>query len=366
MQTDAKRGDIVVLNPGSSTIKWARYAAFTETDAIDEGQAEIAELEANLLSLADRNNVLAYVIRFVHGGDLFSKPIVITDRNYKYLQSLADWAPLHNNNSLLCVRFLLQRDDNCKIIAVFDTHFFHDLPLVARSYGLPHDLVKKYKIRRYGFHGFSHQFMRDAWEEQSKKPKQYSIVTMQLGSGCSMALIKNGKPVDTTMGFTPNEGLLMSTRSGDIDACLVTWLQKQESWTPEQTECELNKNSGWFGVSSLSKNFGQLLNSEDEKANLAVELFCYRIRKTLGAYYAISGGLDGILLSGGIAENEADLHMRIFANVEHLGIKLDSVLNNAHKNTGLISAKESKVACYVVKNNESYVMLQEARAARLL
>ena len=365
MQTDSELNDIVVLNPGSSTIKWARFASSEVTESCAEGQSPISALDACLKKLVNQNQVSFYVIRFVHGGDAFSEPTVITDDNFSYLQDVEDLAPLHNNNSLLCVRFLLEHSHAGKIIAVFDTHFFRDLPLVAQSYGLQQALVNKYKIRRYGFHGFSHQFMQNRWNQLNQGVEQYNLVTMQLGSGCSMALIKNGKPIDTTMGFTPNEGLLMSTRSGDIDSCLVTWLQKKESWTPEQTERELNSHSGWFGVSAVSRDFSELLKSNDPKARLAVELFCHRVRKTLGAYHAISGGLGGIVLSGGIAENAADFLLELFKGLEHIGIKLNKTLNSKNQNNGLISARDSEVSCYVFKNNESYVMMHEARAAMI-
>lgn len=351
---------VVVLNPGSATIKWECYEAFDALEPTTSGLAAIGELETELHKITEDFAAQSYVVRFVHGGDLFCESIFVTDKNFKFLQGLTDWAPLHNHNSLVCIQFLLQRCEDCKVVAVFDTHFFRNLPPVAKIYGLPDWLTQKYKVRRYGFHGFAHQAMRDAWEERTGNSKSYSLVTLQLGSGCSMAAIKDGQAVDTTMGFTPNEGLLMSTRSGDIDACLVTWLQKREGWTPEETERVLNKDSGWFGVSAQSKDMAELLNSDSEKAQLAVAIFCHRIRKTLGAYYALLGGLDGIVVSGGIGEHAVDLRWRLFANMQHLGIELDPARNRKPGDDGIIHAENSLVSCYVVADNEALVMLREA------
>ena len=357
MTTSAK---IVVLNPGSATIKWQCYPALDSSQPIASGQGDIAELEAELTKITAEVAAYSYVVRFVHGGDLFCQPVVISDKNFKFLQGLSDWAPLHNHNSLLCVQHLLQRCEDCKIVAVFDTHFFRDLPPAAKTYGLPDWLTQKYKLRRYGFHGFAHQAMCDTWTTHNGKNRSYALVTMQLGSGCSMAAIKDGQVIDTTMGFTPNEGLLMSTRSGDIDACLVTWLQKREGWTPEETERVLNKDSGWFGVSAQSKDMAELLDSHSDKAQLAVDIFCHRVRKTLGAYYVLLGGLDGIVIGGGIGEHAVTLRRRLLENLNHLGIDIDDKLNHNPGRFGVISSPQSRVHCLVAAENEMLMMLHEA------
>ncbi len=216
--------EIVVLNPGSATIKWARFDSFDATTALEYGHRPLAEIEQQLESLAGSDRVAIYVVRFVHGGDRFSAPVQVDRENYALLQGLEDWAPLHNRHSLRCMEILQQSGNDPAMIAVFDTHFFRDLPLAARSYGLPDHLVRKYRLRRYGFHGFAHQSMRDAWESRMPSGRQYALVTMQLGSGASTAAVRDGDPIDTTMGFSPNEGLLdehSKWRCGSVPGDLV-------------------------------------------------------------------------------------------------------------------------------------------------
>ncbi|MCB1670686.1 MAG: acetate/propionate family kinase [Gammaproteobacteria bacterium] len=352
--------EIVVLNPGSATIKWARYASLQSTLALDSGHQALSHLDGVMDSLLNKSPRARYVLRFVHGGDQFSGPLRVSRDNAPALHQLLDWAPLHNHSSLQCLEKLLVSADSPEIIAVFDTHFFHDLPLAARSYGLPDELVRKHRIRRYGFHGFAHQAMRDHWEVQWQAGKPYALITMQLGSGCSMTAIRDGLPIDTTMGFTPNEGLLMSTRSGDLDPGLLTWLQKREHWSPEQADQVLNRESGWLGLSAESADMATLLTSERPESRLAIELFCHRIRKTLGAFYALLGGLDGIVISGGIGERAPGLRWHLFENLAHLGISLDAERNFEPGPDGRIDVAGAPVNCQIMAGNESLFMLREA------
>lgn len=352
--------EVLVLNPGSATIKWARYESIDNDVASEVGHTSVEKLKTMVRNLTEQSHCHRFIVRFVHGGSDYVQPTPVTEFSLKRLSVLEKLAPIHNHNSLLCIRLLLEAHSSPTVIAVFDTAFFRDLPKVAQSYGLPNELTEKYHLRRFGFHGFAHQGMAAAWAQVSDQACG-RLVTMQLGSGCSMAAVLNGKPVDTTMGFTPNEGLLMSTRSGDVDPGLLTWLQRREGWSPDETDRVLNQDSGWLGVSGESKNMADLLKSESEDAQLAIDLFCFRVRKTLGAYYAVLGGLDGIVMSGGIAEHSATLRGRLLDGLEHLGIRIDHRRNESTVNEERISTDESAVSCMVVPGREEYQMLKASR-----
>lgn len=351
---------VLVLNPGSSTIKWARFASIESDVATELGSTPVEKLETMVRDLVERSPCQRFIVRFVHGGADYFEPMLVDGSSLKRLNALEKLAPIHNHNSLLCIRLLFKAHPTAMIVAVFDTAFFRDLPKVAQCYGLPNALTGKYQLRRFGFHGFAHQGMAVAWAQAGYRASG-RLVTMQLGSGCSMAAILNGKPVDTTMGFTPNEGLLMSTRSGDLDPGLLTWLQRREKWSPDDTDRILNQESGWLGVSGESKNMADLLQSQSEGARLAIDLFCLRVRKTLGAYYAVLGGLDGIVMSGGVAENSAILRGRLLDGLEHLDIHIDNRRNESHVEAGQISTDESAVSCIVTRGSEECQMLKASR-----
>ena len=231
---------LLVLNPGSSSIKWSthnvsalEYAGATVPVAI--GQAGVGQSAAQtypgappwLTDVLTNHDVRAVIIRVVHGGSEYLKPLPINDDNFRQLQTLIPLAPLHNKAAIELIEQLRNTRFSIPVFAVFDSEFFSDLPVLSQIYGLSVALTEKYRLRRYGFHGFAHESMVKHWEAVKPKAEHYTLVTAQLGSGCSMAAIRDGKPVDTTMGFTPNEGLLMRTRSGDIDPGLLTWLQWQ-------------------------------------------------------------------------------------------------------------------------------------------
>jgi acetate kinase len=365
---------ICVLNPGSATVKWAWFKSINDGHADMTGQASIDELDVALQQQVSAQVADIYIVRFVHGGPVFSKPIIITDDIIPALYSLIELAPLHNEQSIKCVKNLLQHSVKAKIIAVFDTEFFHDLPKVSQLYGLPKNLQEKYRIRRYGFHGFAHAGMKNAWESLSHQPEQtnncYRLITLQLGSGCSMAAILGGRPIETSMGFTPNEGLLMSSRSGDIDPGLLTWLQRREAWSPQETDRVLNEQSGWLGVSGESANMADLLDNHSKDAQFAIELFVHRIRKTLGAYYALLGGLDGIVLSGGIAEHSIPLCHRLLKQLGHLGIELapvEALMSNLSSDSHLcFTTKKSSAFCWLVSCDEHQAMLESVIQSDLL
>lgn len=361
---------LLVLNPGSSSIKWSthnvsalEYASATASVAI--GQAGVGQSAAQtypgarpwLTDVLTNHDVRAVVIRVVHGGSEYLKPLPINDDNFRQLPALIPLAPLHNRAAIELIEQLRNTRISIPVIAVFDSEFFSDLPVVSQIYGLPVALTEKYRLRRYGFHGFAHEFMVKHWETVNTEIEHYTLVTAQLGSGCSMTAIRDGKPVDTTMGFTPNEGLLMRTRSGDIDPGLLTWLQRQEGWTPEETDHFLDHESGWRGLSGGIDNMADLFASEQPQHQLTLDLFRYRFQKTLGAYFAILGGLDGIVLSGGIAENNVDICCRLLSGLSHLGITLKEPLVQSALPL-ILSQPASPVQCWVVATDEADSMLR--------
>ena len=356
---------VLCLNPGSSSLKWALFQSTKQTNALKTGSVSLKEIAVELLAIIEKFEIFMVIIRFVHGGTGFYEPVEITSDVYDELCSLLSIAPLHTNASLLCSELILKNTTGINQVAVFDTELFKDMPETAQLYGLPEILRNKYGIRRFGFHGFAHAGMLDAFHElsESNPDQRRRIVTIQLGSGCSMAAFLNGKPVECSMGFTPNDGLLMSTRSGDVDAGLVTWLQRQEGWTPEETDSYLNKESGWAGMSGESADFSVVLRSHKEASKKAVRLFVHRVRKTLGSFYAVLGGLDAVLLSGGIAENTTHFCHALLCDLEHLGIKLtpEENLTKEKKLTERLmslSSQRSRVEVCVIQNNEFDMMLK--------
>lgn len=243
--------------------------------------------------------------RVVHGGARFTDSCLLDREVEREIERLAPLAPLHNPAALRWIDATREVFGiNVAQVAVFDTAFFAALPKVARTYAIPHELAEKHGLRRYGFHGLAHQAMWRRWCEL--RPGIHGggrVITLQLGSGCSITATDQGMPRDTSMGFSPLEGLMMATRSGDVDVGLITFLQRQESLTPDQTERLLNEHSGLLGVSGISADMRLLLESQDERARLAVDLYCYRARKYLGAYLAVLGGADAIVFGGGAGEN---------------------------------------------------------------
>jgi len=356
---------VLVINPGSSSLKWAYFKCLGAASATFTGQNNASDSSQGIKNLLCKYPIGSVVIRFVHGGNDFVAPVTIDNLRLLRLEELISLAPLHNQQALLVSKEISINAPDLRQIAVFDTEFFHDLPRVAQLYGLPIELILKYGIRRFGFHGFAHASMVKQWHTLHGRhsDRNTRLITIQLGSGCSMAAIRNDKPVDSTMGFTPNDGLLMSTRCGDLDAGLVTWLQKKEGWDPEDTDRILNRKSGWLGLSGESSNMGELLHSNSVAARLSVDLFIRRIRMTLGAYFALLGGLDGVIFSGGIPERSPDVCREILAGLEHLGIVCapSSPMPTGNKDTAILAypltAADSAVACWSTRCDEARSML---------
>jgi acetate kinase len=306
----------------------------------------------------DKDDIDAIGHRVVHGGEAFSGSVLITNEVVSVLQDNIELAPLHNPPNIKGIQAVMRLLPGKPQVGVFDTSFHIKMPPRAFLYGIPYELYKKYKIRRYGFHGTSHRFVAQrAAEIIGKKLDEIKIVTAHLGNGCSMAAIDKGISVDTTMGFTPLEGLLMGTRSGDLDPSLILYIMSKEGLSLNEAGTLLNKHSGLIGISGESSDMREIIASvkEDHKrSKYAFEIFCYRIKKYLGAYAAAMGGLDAFVFTGGIGENSHDVREEVCRNLEFLGIHLDDSKNK--NNHEVISTDDSKVAVLRVPTNEELVI----------
>jgi len=299
----------------------------------------------------------------VHGGARLTTTRRIDAAVEAEIGRIAPLAPLHNPVALAWLsacREVLGAD--VPQIAVFDTAFYAHLPEVAASYALPHELSTRHEVRRYGFHGLAHQALWSRW--RALRPDMVDggrVISFQLGAGCSVTAIDRGRPLDTSMGFSPLEGLVMATRCGDLDPGLVTFLQRAENLSAADLERLLNENSGLRGVSGISGDMRALLAADNPRARLAVQLYCYRARKYLGAYLAVLGGADAILFGGGVGENAASVRAAILDGMDWTGIRIDSAANNATAGReGLISKTDSRTEVWVIPVDESRILAQEA------
>lgn len=302
--------------------------------------------------------------RVVHGGDRFVSAVRIDDDVIAALESLSDLAPLHNPpalGSIRAARTIL--GSSMPMVAVFDTSFHHRIPEHAALYAIPHELAEKHKIRRYGFHGLAHQYDIARYGEIiGKRTEEINAVTLHLGNGCSVSAVRHGQSVDTSMGFTPLEGLIMGTRSGDLDPALVSYLARKESVDAAEIEQWLNKRSGLLGLSGISNDMRELTAGyeKNSRARLAVDAFCYRARKYLGAYLAILGGADSVIFSGGIGENSPFVRESICREMAWCGLRLDSTANEAViGRDGLISLPDASVKVAVIHTDEEMIIARE-------
>jgi acetate kinase len=294
--------------------------------------------------------------RVVHGGEEFTSSVLITADVVEKIKKYSDLAPLHNPPNLMGIMACRKLLSSAAQVAVFDTAFHHSLPPKAYLYGLPYNLYLKYAIRRYGFHGTSHHYVsRRAAALLNKERLQTNLITCHLGNGCSITAIEKGMSVDTSMGLTPLEGLLMGTRSGDIDPAIVFYLAGK-GFSVQDINTLLNKKSGLLGVSESSNDMRNLIeakNRGDEKAGIAIEMFCYRIRKYIGSYIAVLGTVDAVVFTGGIGENNAMIRHECLKGLEPLGIEVDSALNDtASRAEAPICSGASRIKAFVIPTNE--------------
>ena len=363
---------LLAVNTGSSSIRLATFvlrgkgrmervaSAHTESDNREPGALLRQFVQQHSLS-----GITHTVHRVVHGGEKRQAVYRLDGKVESEIERLAPLAPLHNPLALRWIRA-------CRAVltpppiqfAVFDTAFYTGLPEIARTYALPWELTARHGLRRFGFHGLAHQAMWRAWCARRTDTGGGRVISLQLGAGCSITATDGGVARDTSMGFSPVEGLIMATRSGDVDAGLVTFLQRNETWSPQETDRILNDASGLLGISGVSGDMRELLAARDPRARLAVDMYCYRARKYIGAYLAVLGGADAILFGGGVGENAAPVRARILAGMEWAGIRLDEETNAATQGTeNRISHADSRVEIWVCPVDEAQVMAQEAMAA---
>ncbi len=305
--------------------------------------------------------------RVVHGGEHFRHSVVITDEVLRGIENCIDLAPLHNPTNIKGI--IAAREvfgAGLPQVAVFDTAFHQTLPDYAYLYALPYQLYRRHRIRRYGFHGTSHRYVAYRYRQlRNISRDETNVLTLHLGNGCSIAAIREGNSVDTSMGFTPLEGLVMGTRSGDIDPAIIDFIGAKEGLTGREVETLLNKQSGLLGISGLTNDMRELLEevheNKDRRSSLAIEIFCYRARKYIGAFLAAVGGAEAIVFTGGIGENSSEIRAQICAGLEWMGLELDHELNAAQVNAGegRISKEESRLHAYVIPTDEELLIARD-------
>jgi len=402
--------NVLVLNCGSSTIKFQLIA--TDLTLIEQnadrrlahgvierigGEAIITvkagkgEKKRSTASLRDVRSAVDFITRWatsddsglqeiksiadiqavghrvVHGGERFTQSVVITDEVLHGIEDCIDLAPLHNPaniRGIVAARELFGA--GLPQVAVFDTAFHQTLPEHAYLYALPYQLYRRHRVRRYGFHGVSHRYVAFRYRQiRNIQRDQTNIITLHLGNGCSAAAIRRGNSIDTSMGLTPLEGLVMGTRSGDLDPAILDFIAVKEGLSLQEVETLLNTQSGLIGVSGLTGDMRELLAEADEnsdrRALLAIEIFCYRVRKYIGGYLAAMGGADALVFTGGIGENSWQVRARISEGLGCMGLELDDGRNRDHTGgrEGMITKDDSRLAAYVIPTDEELLIARD-------
>lgn len=326
----------------------------------------IASEQSGISEVQSASDIHAVGHRVVHGGEMFTESAVITDEVLKGIEDCIDLAPLHNPNNIKCI-LAARKFFGPKLpqVAVFDTAFHHSLPEQAYLYAVPYHLYRRHHIRRYGFHGTSHRFVAYRYRVLNHLTREQThVITLHLGNGCSAAAIRNGNPVDTSMGMTPLEGLVMGTRSGDVDPAVVNLIATKEGLSTHEVESLLNTQSGLLGISGLTNDMRvlqqELKEHDDRRVRLAIEVFCYRAKKYIGAYLACMGGADGVVFTGGIGENSPDVRARICEGLEWFGLKLDKSKNE--QTVGReerITTEDSRLHAFVIPTDEELLIARD-------
>jgi acetate kinase len=354
-------------------VQYRREQAKTFTAPIrDMGAAQdylvryIASEKSGIAEIKSTADIHAVGHRVVHGGERFSESTLIDDSVLQGIEDCIDLAPLHNPNNvkgILAARELFGKD--VPQVAVFDTSFHHSLPEQAYLYAVPYHLYRRHKIRRYGFHGTSHRYVAFRYRAlRNLTREQTNIITLHLGNGCSAAAIKGGSSIDTSMGMTPLEGLVMGTRSGDLDPAIVSVIARKEGMSSSEVDTLLNTQAGLLGLSGLTNDMrelqAELKEHDDRRVRLAIEIFCYRARKYIGAYLAAMGGADAIVFTGGIGENAPDVRSRICAGMEWAGLRVDDAKNQKTiGREGQISSDDSQLLAYAIPTDEELLIARD-------
>lgn len=388
---------ILVVNCGSSSLKYQLIDSVTEK-ALAVGICERIGIDGRLVhtpaggekirmdaDMKDHKAAIQYVLdaltnseygvikhldeigavghRVVHGGEKFASSTIITEEVINGIEECNDLAPLHNPANLIGIRACQHLMPGVPMVAVFDTAFHQTMPQRAYLYGLPYEYYENYKIRRYGFHGTSHSFVsKRAVELLGLDPNNSKVIVCHLGNGSSVTAVLNGKSVDTSMGLTPLEGLIMGTRSGSIDPAIIEYLMKKEGMNIDQVMEVLNKKSGVFGLSGISSDFRDLEDATaegNEKAILAVDVFNYHVAKTIGSYVAAMNGVDAIVFTAGLGENDKAVRKGTMSYLGYLGIKINEENNNTRGKEIELSTPDSKVKVYIIPTNEELAIARE-------
>lgn len=316
--------------------------------------------------LKDVAEIEAVGHRVVHGGEKYASSVLIDDAVMATLRDCVELAPLHNPPNIMGIEVAQRLMPDVKHVAVFDTAFHQTMPRHAFLYALPYELYEKYRIRRYGFHGTSHKYVAQRAAALLERPlEDLRIITCHLGNGASVTAVDHGQSVDTSMGFTPLEGLIMGTRSGDLDPAVITFLQDKEELTLEATNALLNKKSGVLGISGVSSDFRSLEEASkngNERAALAIDMFAYRVKKYIGAYAAVMGGVDAIVFTAGLGENSFSMREQICQGLEFLGIEIDPERNKVRGQEVDISTDAARVRALLIPTDEELMIAQDTVA----
>ena len=326
----------------------------------------IASDRSGIAEIQSASDIHAVGHRVVHGGELFTESVVIDDQVLRGIEDCIDLAPLHNPNNvkgIQAARELLGKA--IPQVAVFDTAFHHSILEQAYLYAVPYHLYRRHRIRRYGFHGTSHRYVAYRYRALRELTREQThVITLHLGNGCSAAAIRGGQSVDTSMGMTPLEGLVMGTRSGDIDPAIVNLIATKEGMSTPEVETLLNTQSGLLGISGLTNDMrvlqAELKEHDDRRVRLAIEVFCYRARKYIGAFLACMGGADAVVFTGGIGENSPDIRARICDGLQWAGLTVDDDKNRQMVGAeGTISTEDSKLLAYVIPTDEELLIARD-------
>ncbi len=313
--------------------------------------------------IKDFSDIDAFGHRVVHGGEKFKESVLITDKVIEDIKECISMAPLHNPANLAGIKACMEIVPQSPHVAVFDTAFHQTIPPKAYLYGLPYELYIKYGLRKYGFHGISHQYVsKTAAAYLNRNLEDLRLVTCHLGNGASVAAVECGKSIDNSMGFTPLEGLVMGTRCGEVDPAIIPFIMDKEDMTGKQVYNYLNNKAGVLGISGLSSDFRDLeeaAESGDERSRLAMDIFAYRVKKYIGSYAAAMGGLDAVIFTAGLGENSSLIREKICDGLEFLGAHLDKDKNNTRGEIREIGSEGDKVKLLVVPTNEELIIAQE-------
>lgn len=332
--------------------------------AVSKVLAALTDSEHGVIKSLDEIGAVGH--RVVHGGETFASSVVIDDEVIKAIEECNDLAPLHNPANLIGIDACRSLMPSVPEVAVFDTAFHQTMPKEAYLYGLPHEYYEKYKVRRYGFHGTSHSYVsKRTIEAAGLDPENSKVIVCHLGNGASISAVLNGKSVDTSMGLTPLEGLVMGTRSGDLDPAILEFIANKEDLTLTEVMNVLNRKSGVYGMSGVSSDFRDLdkaATEGNELAREAVNVFCYRVAKYVGAYAAAMNGVDAIAFTAGVGENDGKVRRLVCERFGYLGIAIDEEKNRIRGEEVVISTPDSKVKVLVIPTNEEYAIACETTA----